>query len=62
MSQNGTEGWEDLPQPGMPQDAAQGPQEWHYKVTLLSSSDPIREVDRALRVWFGDIVKDVTPC
>ena len=62
MSHNGTDGWKEPSLPGMPQTAVQGPQEWRYEVVLHTTSDPIREVDRALRVWFGDIVKEVKPC
>lgn len=45
-----------------PPAASQAPQEWRYEVVLRAASDPGQEVDRALRVWFGDIVKDVKPC
>jgi hypothetical protein len=62
MTHDETPGWEDLPLPGMPDNAPQAPQTWRYTITLTAVSDPAREVDRALRVWFGDIVKDITPC
>lgn len=62
MSHDETAGWEDLPLPGMPQNGSQVPQTWRYTVTLEAVNDPAREVDRALRVWFGDIVKEITPC
>jgi hypothetical protein len=45
-----------------PPRGTQGPQEWRYVVTLTAVNDPYREVDRALRVWFGDIVKEIEPC
>ncbi len=62
MTENGNGAWEEQILPGMPQEATQGPQTWRYEVTLTCGHDPTREVDRALRVWFGDIVKEIHPC
>lgn len=44
------------------QKTPQAPQEWRYEVILHAATDPGEEVDRALKVWFGNIVKEIHPC